>query len=216
MNRSRRTIMLIIFIVCVAAIVGAYIAIDDIILANVLMVGEAQLRSTALVSINSAMKETISDVDVDEELVSVQYDGAGNITLIQANTIKINEIANKTALTVQRNIDSVGNQNINVALGNLMGGQLFTGKGPKIRIDVEPIGSVSTAYYTEFESAGINQTRHKIYIVVNAYMRMMAGSKMKSVEVSSEMLISETIIVGVVPESFVNVESTDDLLNLLP
>lgn len=205
-----------IFVLLFALLIGGYLAVDGVILSYVMSIGEAQLRNVALVSINSAMKETIAEPEDYNNLVIITNDEEGNITSVQADTVKINEIANKMALTAQRNLASVSSQSIKVPLGNVIGGQIFSGKGPRLQIWVEPIGSVSTAFYTEFESAGINQTRHKIYIVIHAYMRMMIGNKTKSTEISSEMLIAETIIVGVVPDSFVNVESTDDLLNLLP
>ena len=69
---------------------------------------------------------------------------------------------------------------------------------------------------TEFEDAGINQTRHKIYLILNATVRILIGNAAQTVVISSQVLISETIIIGDVPQSFVEVDNTDDLLNLLP
>ena len=71
---------------------------------------------------------------------------------------------------------------------------------------------------TEFEDAGINQTRHKIYLILNATVRIVVGNTSQTVEISSQVLISETIIVGSVPESYtyLNDSSGEAKYNLVP
>lgn len=91
----------------------------------------------------------------------------------------------------------------------------MTGRGPAVVIKFEPVGSVTTDIKAEFEDAGINQTRHKIYLILNASVRILLGNASQTVEISSQVLISDTVIVGEVPEGYYQ-GAHDELLNLLP
>lgn len=207
------SILAILFLIILAA--GSIYA-EKALSENVLMIGESRLKNLARAAINNSTADTWEIAGAEDSLVHVEHDQNGNVTLVQADGLKINEIAGNTASLVQSELEKLSLQTINVPIGNVTGIQLLSGRGPKIKIKIQPVGTASTSFYSEFESAGINQTRHKIYIVIDATMRMIAGRASQTVDVSSELLVSETIIVGVVPDSFVNVESTDDLLNLLP
>lgn len=83
-------------------------------------------------------------------------------------------------------------------------------------VKVVPAGSVSSEFLTEFVSAGINQTRHRIYMRLSARVRIVIPTGARDVEVLSFAPIAETVIIGRVPDSFVNVEEVDDMLNLIP
>lgn len=83
-------------------------------------------------------------------------------------------------------------------------------------VKVVPVGSVSSEFVTEFRTAGINQTRHKVYIRIRANMRIVIPTGAREVEVVAQVPVAETVIVGQVPQSYVNVDSTEDMLNLLP
>jgi sporulation protein YunB len=136
--------------------------------------------------------------------------------MIQANTITINKIASKVAKTAQDSIGEIGTLGVNVPAGSIFGGQLFAGKGPLIHITVIPAGSVSTKFISEFTSAGINQTRHRIILEMSTKMKVVAPVGSSSIEVVTQIPVAETIIVGKVPDSYVNVDETDKMLNLLP
>ena len=51
---------------------------------------------------------------------------------------------------------------------------------------------------------------------LSATVRIVIPTGAKLVEVLSLAPIAETVIVGNVPDSFVNVEEVDDMLNLIP
>ena len=98
----------------------------------------------------------------------------------------------------------------------ISGSPLRAGRGPEMLVKVVPVGSVSSEFVTEFRTAGINQTRHKVYIRIRANMRIVIPTGAREVEVVAQVPVAETVIVGQVPQSYVNVDSTEDMLNLLP
>ncbi len=202
-------LLLIIVAVC-------YILIDNAVRPTILSMSEARLRAIAVKAMNDAVRETIGNEMNYTDIINVVKDDSGNIAMISANAGRMNNLAAVTASTAQDKILNIGEQGINIPIGTIIGGQLLTGRGPAISVRIEPVGSVTTDFMTEFEDAGINQTRHKIFLILNASVRIVVGNSAQTVEISSQVLISETIIIGSVPQSFMQFDSTDGLLNLLP
>ena len=99
------------------------------------------------------------------------------------------------------------------ALAAALGVPFLSALGPRIRVGIVPVSTVSAAFSTEFESAGINQTRHKIYLTLHTAVRLVIPSSAREVSLSSQVLIAESIIVGSVPDSFVQVPEMDGALN---
>ncbi|MDR3086329.1 MAG: sporulation protein YunB [Christensenellaceae bacterium] len=181
----------------------------------ILTMAESRVRAIALDAVNMAIASTIQDVRY-EELVTLSVDAHGRVTALSANTIALNGLAAKTGLTAQQYIEDIEMQPIRVSLGSATGFPLFTGRGPSVLVHVEPVGSVSSEFLTEFMSAGINQTRHRIYMRLSTKVRIVIPTGAKLVEVITMVPVAETLIVGEVPHTYVEVPNTLDALNLLP
>ena len=97
-----------------------------------------------------------------------------------------------------------------------LGMTLLAGSGPRIPISIVPVGSVQTDFETEFEACGINQTRHKVYLQLSASIRIVIPTGAKTTNVTANMLVTESIIVGKVPESFVGYRLSEEELNMTP
>ncbi|MFT9497099.1 sporulation protein YunB [Anaerosolibacter sp.] len=133
----------------------------------------------------------------------------------QGNTMMMNMLASEVALTVQDKIKNIKTSAVKVPLGNVFGSQLLAQHGPNINIDVTPIGMVNVDFKTEFEESGINQTRHKIYLIVKTQVRIIVPFSSDSTEVVTSVPIAETIIVGKVPQNYIFVPK-DEMLNIVP
>lgn len=84
-----------------------------------------------------------------------------------------------------------------------------------MRFEILPVGTVKTSFVTEFESAGINQTRHKISLEATASVRIVLPSGASTVTAHASALMAESILVGDVPQSYIQVDDTGDALNFL-
>ncbi len=176
----------------------------------------ARAYSLAVETINQSVWDVMQGGVAYDELIMTQKDGEGQVTMLQANTVRMNELATKIALMAEAELGLVENQRIEIPMGAALGIRFFAGSGPRIPIQIVPVGAVKTQFSTEFQSAGINQTRHKISMILSTTVRLVIPSGSQRVDVVSTVPIAETIIVGTVPESFVDVNNRDDLLNLLP
>ena len=176
----------------------------------------ADAYAIAVNVINSAVADVMRSGITYEDLIKVRINGEGQVTMFQANTIRMNELATQTALQAQEKLQDVRNKVIYIPLGAAFGINFLAGSGPRIPVRIVPVGAVSTQFVTEFESAGINQTRHKILLAVKTTVRMVIPTGTKLVDLNSNIAIAESIIVGQVPDSFVDVNDKDELLNLVP
>ena len=86
--------------------------------------------------------------------------------------------------------------------GNFTGNKLLSGYGPYIRVKVIPVGTVTTDFKTEFISAGINQTRHRVYLGVVCTMYVVAPLMSSEIVVNNSVTVAETVLIGDVPEFY--------------
>lgn len=204
---------LLVVIVC---LIGLYVLVEINVKPVLIGLSEAKVRALAVTAMSDTVLDTLDSDMQYSDLVEVRYDDAGNITMIQANTIAINKIASRAAKAAQESIGKIGAVGVGIPLGSILGGQLFSGTGPLIPITIVPAGSVSTQFISEFTGAGINQTRHRIILELKTKIGVVAPVGSGSTEAVAQVPVAETIIVGKVPDSYVNVDETGKMLNLLP
>lgn len=90
-----------------------------------------------------------------------------------------------------------------------MGIRLLSGIGPNIKIKFADSGTVETKVRSEFESAGINQTIHKIYLDVSCKVSILTPYNVTDETIKNEVVLAENVIVGVVPSTYYNLEGMD-------
>lgn len=213
--RKRKAKKWVIICAILLAIIVIWVWIDSGLRPNIAAVGEAQLRNTAIRIMNDAATESLKEENF-QNLLTVEKDEQGQITMLSADSVALNQFARTAAAKAQEGMVNLSASYLRIPLGNILGSKLFAGQGPKIKIKVEPVGTVTTGFSTEFETAGINQTRYKIYVVMTAAMRMVVGSASYMVEESVTVLICDAIVVGNVPQTYADIPDGDSFLNLVP
>ena len=178
----------------------------------------AEARSAAMASqvLSGALAEAIEDGITYEDLMNVKMDQSGQVALLSANTMAMNRLATRAGDAALRRLNNMSSERVTVPLGAVLGTTLFSGSGPGVPVSIVPIGSIFTDFATEFEACGINQTRHKVYLQVTANIRIVIPTGAKTTQVSANMLVAESIIVGRVPEGFVGYDLTEEELNMVP
>lgn len=166
----------------------------------------------------SAVSDAVYDVLNEEnvaydDIVNVEYDNNGNITLISLDTIRLNLIARKFYQVAQVYLDNMGKNGIDVALGTFTGLPFFSGMGPKINLKLVPIGAMTSVFESSLKSAGINQTNHTVYIKLYASVSMILPAYTATIDSVTEVLVAESVIVGEIPEIYFGSNSS---LNFTP
>ena len=176
----------------------------------------AEAYSMAVETLNRAVKLVTENGVEYADLMDAHLDAEGRVTMLRADTMRMNELAAETALEAEEKLNNAENQFVNIPLGAALGIRSLSGFGPRMSVQILPIGAVHASFDTEFESAGINQTRHRIFLTLRATVSLIIPTGSQVVEVESTMPIAESIIVGLVPDSFVDVNDQKDILDLAP
>ncbi|OOM70862.1 sporulation protein YunB [Clostridium sp. BL-8] len=192
-------IVVIIFIIVVFNVTIVFF--DERVMPSVIEIATMMAKSQTLNIINEKSVEILSQDFKYDEMVKIQKNSEGNIILVQADTVKLNYIAAKLATECNTALSNMENSSVKVPLGWMSGKSAFFSLGPKITVEIEPIGNISTSYESKFESAGINQTRHKIYLNVMAKIRLKLPLRNQDVDVTTQIPVSDTIIVGKIPNA---------------
>lgn len=206
----RRTLLLLFLLLAV------FLAIDRNFRPLVFSLAEARSAAMASQVLSGALAEAIGDGVTYEELMNVRMDDRGQVALLSANTVMMNRLAARAGEAALRRLNNMSSERVTVPLGAVLGTTLFAGNGPGVPVSIVPIGSIATDFATEFEACGINQTRHKVFLKVTASVRIVIPAGAKTTQVSANMLVAESIIVGAVPEGFVGYELGEEELNLVP
>ncbi|MDU4325038.1 sporulation protein YunB [Clostridium disporicum] len=201
-----KLVMIIIVIVCFNSMIYIF---GKRILPTVLNIGEIKIKSEAIKIINEESVNVYSENFKYDDIIDIEKDAEGNITMIRADTVKQNYLASQVVLKCDEKLSEMGDLGVKVPLGYLTNNVMFYNMGPKITVKMQQIGNITTSYESAFESAGINQTRHKIYLNLNATMRVIVPFNSKDVEVSCQIPVSDTVIVGKIPETAINMNGTN-------
>ena len=177
---------------------------------------KAQISNYATKSINLAIAETMNQNVSYGDLVKISKDDFGDISYIETNSVKINVLSKIMSKVVMHNFLEMAKSPIKISLGAFSGISIFAGIGPKIAYTVNPYGEVFCYFTSNFESAGINQTYHKLYLIISIKVNVVFPTKQVLVNSSSEVLLCENLIVGKIPEVYLNSNNLTDMLNLVP
>ena len=197
----------ILFIIILIIVFNLFIyAFDRSITPTVLVVADAEMRAKCMEIINNTIINEYSKQFKYEDIVRIEKDKNDNIVMLKADTLKMNKIACDVAIIAQKELKGLGSVGIKVPMGYILKNNILANLGPSITFKMQPIGYIETKYLSEFESAGINQTRHKVYVSVKTKIRVIIPMRSNDIEIKSEMPISETIIVGKIPNTSVNLD----------
>lgn len=209
-RKTHKYISFIVLIIVIIVILNITVVFfDQRVMPSVTEIATIMAKSQTLDIINKKSVDILSKDFKYDEMVKIEKDNQGNIILIQADTGKLNYIAAELSTECNKELSDMKNTAIKVPLGWMSDKSAFYNIGPKISVEIEPIGNISTSYESKFESAGINQTRHKIYLNVTAKIRLRLPLRNQDAEVSTQVPVSDTIIVGKIPNTTLGLPTND-------
>ncbi len=172
---------------------------------TLLAIAETKATLLATQSINGVINDSVNLGIDPQKLVNITLDSRGRVVLIQPNTMEFNKIAADTTIKVQNILREIGEEKITIPMGQILGSQLLASIGPKITVTVIPVGTVQVKVVDKFEQAGINQTRHMVYLIATTQIRIVVPLVSKSVSVETQVPIAEYVVVGEVPSTYVQI-----------
>lgn len=163
-----------------------------------------QSKALAVLAINQTVNDIIEEMNITcEELETVSADENGRVTSISTNTVNTNKLKNIITVRVQEQIGNIKNREIDIPLGTIIGGEIFSGQGVEIPVYISMTGNVESDFESEFESGGINQTVHKLSVRISADITVIIPFSTVNETVCTTVLIGETLIVGTTPSGMI-------------
>ena len=150
---------------------------------------------------NEAVEQQLELVR-DAQLVVISQNEQTNITSVTLDMMRINQI--KTGITerILQELSSEETEIVEVPLGTLLGSELFSGRGPLIPITLSPMGLANIQMSSGMRQAGINQVLHEVVLHVDVEVSAILPGYSADAKAESDYLISQTVIVGNVPDRY--------------
>ena len=193
-------IRFLIIIIC-TLIIFIFYSINKNLSPAIIAVADSELRARTLDIINTNIQTIYDEEFKDTDLVSVEKDSNDKIVMVKADTVRLNTLATKISLKGQDELEKMGKVGFKIPLGYVSKVSILSYLGPDIIVKMRPIGRVEVSYESIFESAGINQTRLKIYMNVKSTMQIILPFESRDLEVVNNVPVCETIIVGEIPRT---------------
>lgn len=175
-------------------------------------------ESRANYILNNAVNQGINEVILNnnliyDDLVSIIYDNEGKVSALMTNLVAANRLKSEFSVMINEKINNLESTTITIPLGNLTKIDTLSGLGPKLKVKLIPSGKVKIDFKNAFVEAGINQTKHEIYLDITstASILMPTGIYTKT-EVESKIPLLESVIVGRVPETLTRLETSEETL----
>ena len=164
---------------------------------------ETQVKNTTSDLTNDAIAKQIADGIIQyDRIVFFEKDLDGRITALKTNMSEVNRLKTDILNIINDEILALDTSDIGIPLGSLFFPEVFSGKGPAIPVHILSIRNSDATFSSNFAQAGINQTLHQLTMLVSVDVAVLVLGQTGSFTVNSEVVVAETVIVGDVPNTF--------------
>lgn len=167
-------------------------------------------QQVAAAYIRQDVQELISQVISEEilqhcgygDLIHLERDKEGRVSVMTTDMVQVNRLRQDVVTKTGNLLGEQSAREFAIPLGSLTNIAAFSNKGLKIPVEVELNGVVQVELEHEFTDAGINQSRHQIILKLEIPLTVVLSGKAWEETVSSNILVGETVIVGAVPQTY--------------
>lgn len=168
---------------------------------------ETQVDNQASDAINAAIADQIAEGEFDyERMVTIEKDASGNVTAIRTNIGELNRLKTSVLKRMDEELEQLSMEQLGVPIGSVLLPELFSGRGPLVPVRVLAVRTSDASFRNSFQSAGINQTLHSIYIDIHVCITILTWTGTSEINVDSAVVAAETVIVGTVPTTYFGME----------
>lgn len=180
---------------------------------NIDSISEIKAKSVISRIINEAVSENFTYEESQKQLFHIESsDGA--VKTVQPNTPLLNRMVSDFSLQLQDKYEETKPKKVRIPAGAITGSKFLSMTGIGLDIRIMPLSVSSCSYESAFETQGINQTKYVVYLNVESTVRVLQPFSSRSIEVRNRILLAEMVIVGDVPDSYVNVPK-DEILDAI-
>ncbi len=175
-----------------------------------------ETKSLTEKAVNLAVSNVINRTLSYDSLIDINYSKTGEIASFSANQYEINTITREIVKETQYQMNNLDKNVLGLNIGTFSGIPFLIGRGPKINLNLIPIGVVSSNFSSEFSAVGINMTKHTLFLYITVHVNIVLPIQSYDIKTTNQVLLAESIIVGKVPEVYLQGGSLGKTLNLIP
>lgn len=197
-------LVVLIFIISIITCYKALESIDPIF--EGLCVAKAQGIATEIT--NRESSEVLARYNYQDTVKIIQSEDGKN-SMLKTDIVMLNQIISDIAIEIQDELNKLQGEEVKVPVGALTGISYFAGSGPNIKMEIISTGDIVTDIKTEFKSAGINQTIYRIYLSIDCNVSILTSYKSIDRKITNQVLLVETVVVGDVPETYMELDNIE-------
>ncbi len=164
---------------------------------------ETQIRNSTSDLTNDAIAKQIANGNIAyDRIVYFEKDLDGRITALKTNIGEVNRLKTDILNIINDEILALDSSDLGIPLGSLFLPEFVSGRGPEIPVHILAIRNSDATFVSHFSEAGINQTLHQVTMVVSIDVAVLVLGETTSFTMTSEVVVAETVIVGAVPDTF--------------
>lgn len=203
MNRKKRNRRRLALVLSMLTLVGAALLARYRYLPFLQEAARTRVVNAASDRINDAINAQIESGTVNyESIICLEKNTNGEVTAVRTNMAQVNRLKAETLALLSEQLLEMDTEELSVPLGSIVMPGLFAGKGLRIPVRVTALSTTDADFYSEFTSAGINQTFQRLLLEVKISMSVQTPMGTERADVTSQVVVAETIIVGSVPQSY--------------
>ena len=200
-RRLRRFLGLLVFLLALA--LSSFVLFRGKYRPVIRSLAETQVKNATSDLTNDAIAKQIAAGNIAyDRIVYFEKDLNGRITALKTNIGEINRLKTDILNIINDEILALDTSDIGIPLGSLLLPEFFSGKGPVIPVRILSIRNSDDVFASDFSQAGINQTLHRLNMQVSIDVAVLVLGQASSFTVTSEVVVAETVIVGEVPDTF--------------
>ena len=212
-TRNKKTTTIIVLVFFIFTSIGYYLYVA---LPIIKTYSTAEVNALIEKAINLSVSNVINRTLSYDALIDIHYTNNGDILSFSANQYEINSITREIVKEAQYQLSNLARDSLGLNIGTMSGIPFLIGRGPKINLKLLPIGAVSGEFDSEFSSVGINMTKHTLFLHIKTHASIVLPIKSFEIYSTNQVLLAESIIVGKVPEVYINSGGLGKTLNLVP
>ena len=164
---------------------------------------ETQVKNSTSDLTNDAIAKQIAAGDIQyDRIVYFEKDLDGRITALKTNMSEVNRLKTDILNIINDEILALDTSDIGIPLGSIFLPELFSGKGPSIPVHILAIRNSDATFVSHFSEAGINQTLHQQTMEGSGDVSVLVLGQTSSFTLASEVVVAETVLIGDVPQTF--------------
>ncbi len=203
MRRGFRKICLFLLILLVL-LFASFFALRSKYRLTIRDLAETSVKNATSDLANDAIAQQIENGNIQyDRIVYFEKDLNGRITALKTNIGEVNHLKTDILNIINGKILALDAADIGIPIGSLFLPEFFSGKGPTIPVRILAIRNSEASFTSNFCQAGINQTLHQLIMEVDVDAAVLVLGETSTFSVSSQVVVAETVIVGEVPDTFI-------------